>query len=67
MIAYLAARLVALLYGLDWPLDKYERSFYAPISAFEFVLVSIVIIFVILCRVFGKDDGENGVQEGGAE
>lgn len=63
MIAYLAARLVALLYGLDWPLDKYERSFYAPISALEFVLV----IFVILCRVFGKDDGENGVQEGGAE
>ena len=67
MIAYLAARLVALLYGIDWPLDQYERSIYAPISAVEFVLVSIVVIFVILCRVFGKDDGENGVQEGGAK
>ena len=65
MIIYLAARLVAQLYGLGWPLESSVRAAFALLSAFEILLVTIALIFEARDAIFGKDDEEE--EEGGAE
>ena len=67
MIVFLASRLAALLYGLAWPLDKFDRSNYAALSTFEILFETVILIIVILVKVFGEDEEAKEGKEGGAE
>lgn len=44
MIVYIAARLFCALYGLEWPLSEANRSFFAFVSAVEFISLSALAI-----------------------
>ena len=58
MIVYLAARIVARLYGLGWPLESNVRVAFALLSAFEILIVAIILTFEARDAIFGKDDEE---------
>ena len=63
MIVYLAARVVAQLYSLDWPLESNVRVAFALLSAFEILIVAIILIFEARDAIWG----ENEEEEEGAE
>ena len=60
MIVYLAARLTAFMYGLDWPLMK-VNGLLAIWSAFTIPFEVVAAILLLKCA-FKKKKREGGVE-----